>query len=236
MFDENNWGWGQKWRTSTNWCFSYTESHYWDSDWEGTTHASTSLIWIFFHPKCCFRSSSFAFAHFFHPSILPFFLSLSCLHLCLYSIQTAVSQDELVLTNVMEARKGLQRCRVLAEDCPIHHKPHHRFDPLNRLLLGFLGYVFAGDTLSLFDLSFLSIASADWESVFKTSWFKSNLTQSRGRCCIRAPHITFIYFLCQRTSENEGLVKQNPRICQGSVYFCLWMFPGCKGEKRWNSS
>lgn len=75
-----------------------------------------------------------------------------------------------------------------AEDCPIHQKPYHRLDPLNRLLLGFLGCVFAGGIPTL-DLSFSSIASADWESVFKTSWVKSNLTQNSGRCCIRTTYI-----------------------------------------------
>lgn len=57
---------------------------------------------------------------------------------------------------------------MCAEDCPIHHKTHHTVDPLNGLLLGFLGCEFAGGIPSVFDLLFLSIASADWESVFKT--------------------------------------------------------------------
>lgn len=79
-----------------------------------------------------------------------------------------------------------------AEDCPIHQKPYHRVDPLNRLLLGFLGCVFAGGIPTL-DLSFSSIASADWESVFKTSWVKSNLTQNSGRCCIRTTYIVLFF-------------------------------------------
>lgn len=140
--------------------------HYWEGEWEGTTHGSTSIIWTFFHHRCWIRSFSLHFIRFsilppFFPFLIPPSLSLLLPDCC------TVSQARLVLMNVAKGRKGLERCRVWAEDCPIHHTPHHRVDPLNRLL-GFLGSGFAGGIPSVFDLSFLSIVSADWESIFKT--------------------------------------------------------------------
>lgn len=134
----------------------------------------------------------------------------------------------LFLMNIAKGRKGLERCGVWAEDCSIHHKPHPKVVPLNRLLL-------QGAYL-LFLIYHLYLCVLTGRVYSKLTGLSGSWPRTVG---VAASELLILYTLffpdvkeLVLVSKKERLVKQNSRICHGSVYCSLWtLFLDVK-EKR----